>query len=471
MERRGPFIVACLGGLLGGLDTSVNIAFPAITAAFDIDVSQIQWVVVSFVLTYSALLLPAGRLADRIGHGRVTVIGILGQGIAFTCCALAPSFPLFLLARVSQGAAMALILGAAPALVTFSVSEARQPQALGVYSMVSALGFALGAPVGGLLLQIWDWPSVYFFRVPYMGMLLVFALASGLHRRPSKITHQPLDLLGAATLTAGLGLALFVASRGLTWGWLTPRTAILGCLALLLLGLFCFVENRATLPLVQIGLFRRPGFGQANLLNALANASMFSLWFLGPYLLVDIRGHGPVTGGLILGIAPTTTAAAAWVAGRLTNRLGLRALTRFGLACQGIGLIVFSRADADTHLGLLIVGLSMVGIGLGSFQVPNMSFVMGSIPRSQQGVAGGMTQMVRTSGLVAGLAIWNTAFVGLRDRRADSLGIEDVSSPEVFVPTFAEVVGMSGLLALAGILLTIGVTFENRLSGSPPDET
>lgn len=100
-----------------------------------------------------------------------------------------------------------------------------------------------------------------------------------------------------------------------------------------------------------------------------------------------------------------------------------------------------------------------------------MSFVMGSIPRSQQGVAGGMTQMVRTSGLVAGLAIWNTAFVGLRDRRADSLGIEDVSSPEVFVPTFAEVVGMSGLLALAGILLTIGVTFENRLSGSPPDET
>ena len=198
---------------------------------------------------------------------------------------------------------------------------------------------------------------------------------------------------------------------------------------------------------------------------------MFSLWFLGPYLLVDIRGHSPISGGLILGIAPTTTAAAAWVAGRLTNRLGLRALTRFGLACQGIGLIAFSRADANTHLLLLIVALSMVGIGLGSFQVPNMSFVMSSIPRSQQGVAGGMTQMVRTSGLVAGLAIWNTAFVGLRDRRASSLGIDDVSRPEVFVPTFAEVVGLSGLLAFVGVLLTIGVTFENRLSGSPPDET
>ena len=120
---------------------------------------------------------------------------------------------------------------------------------------------------------------------------------------------------------------------------------------------------------------------------------------------------------------------------------------------------------------MLVAALSMVGIGLGSFQVPNMSFVMASIPRSQQGVAGGMTQMVRTSGLVGGLAIWNTAFVGLRDRRARSLGIDDVTASEVFVPTFAEVVGMSGLLALAGILLTVGVTFDSKIRDAPRDGT
>ena len=161
MKTRGPFIVACLGGLLSGLDTSVNIAFPAITAAFDIDVSQIQWVVVSFVLTYSVLLLPAGRLGDRYGHGRIMVVGIVTQGAAFAACGLAPSFALFLLARVSQGAAMALILGTAPALVTLSVTEKRQPRALGIYSMLSASGLAMGAPLGGLLLQRWDWPCVY----------------------------------------------------------------------------------------------------------------------------------------------------------------------------------------------------------------------------------------------------------------------------------------------------------------------
>ena len=181
-------------------------------------------------------------------------------------------------------------------------------------------------------------------------------------------------------------------------------------------------------------------------------------------MLVDIRGHGPISGGLILGIAPTSTALSAWAAGRMIERFGLLNLTRFGLACQGLGLLLFSRTDANSPLVLLVGVLVLAGVGLGSFQVPNMSFVMASIPRSQQGVAGGMTQMVRTAGLVAGLAVWNTAFVGFRDRRSKNLNIEDVTLPEVFVPSFAAVIGMSGLLALIGLALTIRVRFDNQFS-------
>ena len=160
-----------MGGLLGGLDTSVNIAFPDITASFDIDVAQIQWVVVSFVLTYSVLLLPAGRLGDRYGHGRVMLIGTVTQIFAFVACAASPSFGLFLISRVLQGVAMALILGTSPALVTLSVSHEKQPRALGLYAMFSATGLAMGAPIGGLLLLKWGWPSVYLFRVPYLSLI------------------------------------------------------------------------------------------------------------------------------------------------------------------------------------------------------------------------------------------------------------------------------------------------------------
>ena len=336
--------------------------------------------------------------------------------------------------------------------------------------MTTAVGLAAGAPVGGLLLQVWDWQSVYAFRVPYMGVLMVAALLSGLHKKPATKNKQPLDLLGAATFALGLGLTLFVASRGLAWGWMSPTTIVLGLVAMAALVVFCRVEKQARLPLVDMSLFRKPGFGRANLLNALANASMFSIWFLGPYLLVDIRGHGPITGGLILGIAPTSTALAAWLTGRMIERLGLLRLTRLGLACQGVGLVLFSQIDSNSTMPSLVGVLCLVGIGLGSFQVPNMSFVMASLPRSQQGVAGGMTQMMRTAGLVGGLAVWNTAFVALRDRRSRSLGAEEVMAPEVFVPTFSQVVGMSGGLAILALILTIGVKFDDQLTSELLDE-
>jgi len=365
---------------------------------------------------------------------------------------------------------MALILGTAPALVTLSVSERHQPRALGIFAMTTASGLAAGAPVGGLLLQAWDWQSVYAFRVPYMGVLLVAALLSGLHRPGAMKSKQPLDLFGAVTLALGLGLTLFVASRGLMWGWTSPITIALALVAMASLVVFHGVEKRTSLPLVDMSLFRKQGFGRANLLNALANASMFSIWFLGPYLLVDIRGHGPIAGGLILGIAPTSTAISAWLTGRMIERLGLLTLTRFGLACQGAGLVLFSQIDSNSTMFSLVVALCLVGIGLGSFQVPNMSFVMASLSRSQQGVAGGMTQMVRTAGLVGGLAVWNTAFVGLRDRRSRSLGVEEVMAPEVFVPTFGQVVGMSGGLAIVALILTIGVRFDDQLTSELLDE-
>ena len=336
--------------------------------------------------------------------------------------------------------------------------------------MTTAVGLAAGAPVGGLLLQLWDWQSVYAFRIPYMGVLMVAALISGLHKKTTMKSKQPLDLFGAVTFALGLGLTLFVASRGLAWGWMTPITIVLAMVALAALVIFYRVEKQARLPLVDMSLFRKPGFGRANLLNALANASMFSIWFLGPYLLVDIRGHGPITGGLILGIAPTSTAISAWLTGRMIERLGLLSLTRLGLACQGVGLVLFSQIDSKSTMLFLVFALCLVGVGLGSFQVPNMSFVMASVPRSQQGVAGGMTQMVRTAGLVGGLAVWNTAFVGLRDRRSGLLGVEEVMAPEVFVPTFREVVGMSGGLAIVALILTIGVRFDDQITSELLDE-
>lgn len=441
-------------GFLSGLDTSVNIAFPALSAAFELDVSDIQWVVISFVLSYSILLLPIGRFADQIGHGRVVLAGIMIEIFALAACGMATVFWFFLLARIAQGVGIAFMLSSAPALVTLSVSEQKQPQALALFAMMIAMGVAAGAPIGGVLLQTWDWQSVYLYRVPYTGLLLLLSLCCALYRRPVIKKPEVLDIKGALALGSGLGLVLFVASRGFTWGWFALPTLSMACVGVGLLAAFVAVERKSENPLIDFNLFAIPDFVTANCLNALANAAMFTVWFLGPYFLITVRGHGTTAGGLILAVSPLATAFAAKYSARLVGKINLNLLSRWGLLIEGIGLVAMSRATALTPLPVVVIFLALVGAGLGLFQVPNMSFVMASIDRTKQGLAGGITQMTRTVGLVAGLAVWNTLYIILRDRKAADLGISELEDPRIFVPAYSAVLGLAGLLCLVGTLAT-----------------
>ena len=137
-------LIASASAVLGSLDTSVNIAFPAMTADFGLDVTAMQWVVVSYVLTYASLLLGCGKIADVWGHSRVLSWGLIASAVAFLLCGLAPTFPLLLGARVVQGIAVALIFAAAPALATLSAPPQARGRVLGIFQMSAAVGFALG---------------------------------------------------------------------------------------------------------------------------------------------------------------------------------------------------------------------------------------------------------------------------------------------------------------------------------------
>src|SRR5262249_36027497 len=155
-----------LGVAVGPLDTAVNIAFPAITAAFAIPITTIQWVVICYVLTYSSLLLGCGRLGDVIGHKRVFLLGLGWSAISLYLCGRAPTFGWFLLFRSMQGLGTALVLSCAPALVTLAFPEAERGKALGVYPMLSALASTCGPLLGGQLVALWGWSAVFYCRVP-----------------------------------------------------------------------------------------------------------------------------------------------------------------------------------------------------------------------------------------------------------------------------------------------------------------
>jgi EmrB/QacA subfamily drug resistance transporter len=437
-------LVASLSALLGSLDTSVNIAFPAMTEAFQLDVTMMQWVVVSYVLTYASLLLSCGRLADLWGHARLLSVGLVLSAVAFIGCGLAPSFGWLLVARVGQGVAAALVLGAAPALVTLSVAAEERGRALGIFQMSAAAGFAIGPLLGGVLVDGFGWRAVYLFRVAPALVLAWFAA----QHAPAQVDQndQRFDLLGALTLAGGVAGFLLAVSRGRDLGWTSPLVLLLFLAASVCTIGFVVTEQRVSAPVVKLSLFRQPAFSIANLLNLLANCSMFAIWLLVPHYLVKVLHYPATVAGLLLLPAALTTALAAPLAGRLSDQLGTSRISSLGLGLEVLGLWLMSTLDAGVSYVSVAIALGVVGLGLVVFQAPNMSFVMGSIPRTQQGVAGSMTQLMRTLGVVIGVSGASMLFDSRRLVHTGEAVLEQLSPLQGFMPAFQDVFLLSACL-------------------------
>jgi EmrB/QacA subfamily drug resistance transporter len=404
LSPRRPWLTLAIVGLgvaPGPLDTSVNIAFPAITNAFGIAVPTIQWVVICYVLTYASLLLGCGRLSDIVGHKRVFVWGLCWSAVSLTLCGLAPTFGWFLFFRSLQGIGTALVLSCGPALATLSFAAGKRGRILGLYTMLVACASTLGPLLGGVLVQRWGWPAVFVFRVPIA--LVAAVLVAVVVRQPVAIKPgQRFDLAGALTLTLSLSGLLLALNRGNHFGWLSPSTLGLGGMACLCLAFFVWWERRYDEPVIDVSLFRYPAFAMANIAHVLIHVANFIIFLLVPYYLLNAYRASVTAGGLLLALSPLGVMLASPLGGWLLSRTTAYRLSVLGSMLVLGGLLGVSQWQADVTRGWITGTLLVQGIGLGLFQVAIMDFVMGTIPRHQQGVAGSLTMVTRTIGVVAG---------------------------------------------------------------------
>jgi len=354
-----PVLLAAAAFLLVGLDGSVNIAFPAMSAAFGVGPTTIRWVIICYVGTYSLTAFAAGVLADRLGPGRVVRAGLVLSLLCFAGYALVPSFAVFLVFRVLQGAAGGLLYGASPALVTLSLPPSRHGWGLGWASTGLGIGLSLSPLIGGALVGAFGWKSVFLFRVPIVALFVVLA----------------------------------------AWT-VTPRA-----------------DGHGARMVAPTDILRWPVL-HAGLLAFLANFAQFAVWLLAPYYLVTERGLSATAGGLLFMLTPIATAVAAPIAGRVTDRWGPRGPMVAGLVTEVVGLLLVGRCGASTPLALVGAALVLVGFGLGMFQVPNLAQIMAAFPARQQGAAGGFAFLARTVGIVAGVQCAASLFGG----RAQVLG-------------------------------------------------
>jgi MFS family permease len=394
-----PVLTAALGVLTVSLDSAVNIAFPAISAAFDVAATSIQWIVLTYMVTFSALLIPAGRFADRVGHARVFQGGVALTGAAHLLCGLAPTWWWLLAGRVVQGAGAALVMGSAPALVTLTTAAGRRGRALGWLGLAASAGAVVGPLGGGVLIGALGWRIVYLGRLPLVAL--------------------------------GLGLARTLpgAGRGST-GARQPGAG-------------------AAAPGLLADLGDRRGFVTANAAHLLANAALFAIWLLVPYYLIDRRGFPPGLAGLLFATAPLLQGCATPLGGRLADRGLGRWLAPVALAVEASGLWLTGRLGDGATPGSIAVALGLAGFGSGLFIVANMHYVMGSVTAARQGVAGSLVALMRTGGIVVGANVATAVYAARLGANASSG--EGVAAAAAFADTFA----VATAIAVASALLSL----------------
>jgi EmrB/QacA subfamily drug resistance transporter len=396
-----------LGTAVAPLDTAVNIAFPAITRAFDLAIGDIQWVVICYVLTYVSLMLAFGRIGDMLGHAAIFRVGLAWSAVAYLLCALAPSFPALLVCRVLQGIGAALVLSCGVALATSLYAEDRRPRVLGAYATMFAVGATLGPFLGGALVQAWDWPAVFWFRAPVAAVAL--ALLYDLPPRSRPAALERFDLPGAFLLVLTLVAMLLALSR-------VREPAVALPLALLALAAFAgFVrqEMRVEKPILDLGVFALPGFAALNLANALTNLGGFAVWLLVPFYLARATDLSVLASGAVLAVASLGAIVASPIAGRLIGRIAPELLALAGAAMVGAGLALVAASGREAGLVLLVPALFVQGLGLGLFQVAYTDIVTGSMPLRSRGVAGSLSLATRTIGNVGAAGLVMALFQAL----------------------------------------------------------
>ena len=384
-------MIVGLGASLAPLDIAVNVALPAITAHFKLQLGDVQWIVVCYVLVYGSLMLVCGKLGDLFGHRLIFRIGLAVSAVGCAACAAAPDWPLFLWARAAQGIGTALALSCTPALAASVYPADQRLRALAGFAMTMSLAAAIGPLLGGLVVELWGWPAVYWMRVP---IAVVTLALSGLLPSP-RPESRPFDAPGALLLAACMSTALLAL--------VFNAALLLPALALL----YLYIRHTRTVaePIIRPALFADAAFAVPNAMNALANLAGFAILLLTPYYLVNVLKLSALTSGLVLALAFSGGLAGAPIAAVLVPRIGRRTTAFAGVALVGLGLLPLGFTTGTTAVPIVALLLIVEGFGQGLLTVAYTDLVTDTLAARDRGVAGSLALLTRTIGIVSGASV------------------------------------------------------------------
>jgi EmrB/QacA subfamily drug resistance transporter len=412
-NRRWWTLVAVSFGLFMIMldNTVVNVALPSIRSDLGISVSELEWVVNAYALTFGVLLLSGGKLADLLGRRTIFIAGLVIFTGASLWCGLAGGAASLIAARTVQGVGAALMNPATLSIITATFPPRQRGTAIGIWAGVSALALAIGPLVGGLLTERISWSWIFFVNIP-VGVLAIVAARLFVDESKDTSRGQRLDLPGL--LSSGVGL--FALTYGLietnTYAWGSSR--VLGLLAIAAVSLTAFVviEMRGRVPMLDLSLFRNPTFSGANAVMGLVGLAMFGIFFFNSLYLQNVLGYSAIKTGatflpmtlLIILVAPA--------AGKISDRIGPRWPMGVGMTLLTGSLLLFGTLDEHSTFWNILPGLLVGGFGMAITMAPTTAAAMSSVPVDKAGVGSAVINSMRQVGGSLGIAIMGTLVAG-----------------------------------------------------------
>ena len=453
-------VLVCMAQFMVILDaTIVNVALPSIQADLEMSDADLQWVVNAYALTFGGFLLLGGRAGDLMGRKRIFLVGVVVFTIASLLNGLAPSSEALILFRGLQGLGAALIAPAALSIITTTFTEGpERTKAMGVWAAIAVGGGAVGLVLGGVLVEAFSWPWIFFVNVP-VGIAVFFLSMRLVPESRDEREHKSFDLAGAVTVTAGLVALVYGIVKAQEKGWVSLHTGGFFVLAIVLLAAFVVIERRSAEPLVRLSIFRVPTVLSANVAMFLVASGLFAMFYFNTLFLQRVLGYSaleaglaflPFTAGIIIG---------AGLSQRFVPKLGAREVPLIGMAMAIVGILLFVRLQPDSTYAMdFLPGVMLTSIGMGLVFVPVTLIATSGVPHDDAGLASGLYNTSQQIGGALGLAILATLAVdATEDTLAGATGQpRPAEQAQALVDGFhVAYIGSAVLIAAAAVLLLV----------------
>ncbi len=445
--------------LLSQLGTNIiNVALPTLMNALGVEFGAVQWVVLSYLLVVTAVIVGVGRFGDQIGKKRLYLWGLAIFMAASVLCALSTSLPLLIAGRALQGLGGAILMALSFAFVGEVFPKERVGFAMGVLSTMVSFGIALGPSLGALALAGFGWQSVFWVNLPFG--LLAFLLISRYLPDEVEISRRPLpaarfDWIGTILLALTLGAYSLATTFSGKQGLAAPIVLQLGLAAVVGLALFLGVQVKARSPLLKLSMFRNALLSTSMAMSVLVYAVMMATLVLGPFFLSGALGLSTRMVGLVMTVGPLAAAIMGVPAGIVADRIGAKPAMVVGLALFTVGAFSMSWVSRDAGTETYVAAILFISVGLAFFQTPNNTAVMADARPEERGLVSGLLALARNLGLMTGASLMGALF-------AHAAGDAAVATPEAVTQGMQFAFRIAAFMAAAAFILALTTLGRRR---------